>query len=361
MFTHIGARPLDAIRYLCMSVIRRLFASGFWCSVLPFLYLPPICTAVMPKRKSGDDPPEVDDFDFEVQVGGSPKKKKRKPEDSRKPELQPVCPVPPCPHLVRIKKRFCEHHQPTWDNMVYQAKTTKLKNDDGTLQKDKDGKDKTKLEQFNRDMRDDRVAGMAVEKHEKNNPPGKKYKRYSFIDWAVWEREFGQRAEVGEEDRATPMTKRVFECWAKTEQGEDEQGTEEWWQELLDDANIDRDNKGRRNELQLYVPKKAERFRKKYKFEGSTAREGNKVAKDATEEDIQEYRDQVLRQGNSFSSDWLRTKEPSGSSTDKKDDSKEKAADLEKVASQPSPAKPVKLRKGEITAVRALVFEDVNM
>ena len=49
----------------------------------------------------------------------------------------------------------------------------KLKNEDGTIQKDQNGKDLTKLESFNASMRDDRVAGMAVEKHAKNNPPNK--------------------------------------------------------------------------------------------------------------------------------------------------------------------------------------------
>ena len=83
---------------------------------------------------------------------------------------------------MQAKKRFCESHQPTWDNMYYQAKSTKLKNEDGTIQKDQNGKDLSKLESFNASMRDDRVAGMAVEKHAKNNPPNKKYRRYSFID-----------------------------------------------------------------------------------------------------------------------------------------------------------------------------------
>ena len=326
----------------------------------------------MPKRNSAviDG---VDEFDFDAPEVGSPSKKQKKSAadyggtgKSRKPNTSPpsqgICPVPPCPHIVKAKKRFCEFHVPTWENMYYQAKSTKLKNEDGTIQKDDKGKDKTKLESFNAAMRDDRVAGMAVEVHLKNNPPAKKYRRWSFIDWASWDREFGQRAEVGEEDRNTPMTKRIFERWAENVMGEDAASIEEWWQELFEDANIDRDYKGRRGELQLYVPKQAERFRRKFKFEGSTAKEGSKVAKDATEEDIQEYRDQVGRQGNSFSSDWLRVKpagEASAGSTDQLPEQKEEA-DGDKAATLASPAKTIKMRKGEITAVRAAVFEDVN-
>ena len=102
------------------------------------------------------------------------------------------------------------------------------------------------------------------------------------------------------------MTRRVFGQWAKQEQGEDEEGTEEWWQELLADRNIERDDKGRRNELQLYVPQKARKFRKGYKFQGSRAVEGNSRSKNYKPEDMDTFQKQVERQISAYSSDWLR-------------------------------------------------------
>jgi len=70
----------------------------------------------MPKRNSAviDG---VDEFDFDAPEVGSPSKKQKKSAadyggtgKSRKPNTSPpsqgICPVPPCPHIVKAKKKI---------------------------------------------------------------------------------------------------------------------------------------------------------------------------------------------------------------------------------------------------------------
>ena len=200
-----------------------------------------------------------------------------------RPSKTPLDKAGICPGCMKqccAKKRFCEGHNTTWDNMVYQARTSKLRNEDGSVKLDENDNEMTKLADFNEKMRDEASAGQAVLDQAVNEPADKKYRKHPFIDWARFERKWGQRSEIGEQDKTVPMTRRVFECWAKNTQGEDdEQAIAEWWQELDEDPHIERDNKGRRGEKQLFVPHATEKFRRKYKYQGSDLIEGSSQSK----------------------------------------------------------------------------------
>ena len=92
--------------------------------------------------------------------------------------------APSCPLVVTDKKRFCDDHNCTWDNMVYQARTTKLYDEEGNVKLGADKEPMTRLAEFNKqNMRDDRVAGAAVEKQSIDQPSDKMYRRHAFIDW----------------------------------------------------------------------------------------------------------------------------------------------------------------------------------
>jgi len=257
---------------------------------------------------------------------------------------------------------------PTWDNMVYQARTEKLTDKEtGAVLKDKDGKALTKLPEFNHAMRDDRVAGEAVQKQCENEPSDKRYRKHAFIQWGQFERDYGRRSEVGERDEAVPMTRKVFGQWAKHDQGEDSDGCEEWWNEMLDDTSVERDEKGRKGALQLYVPQKTIKFRQNLRFQGSRAVEGSAKTKDWSADEMVAYRTQFDRQRASYTSDWLRGAQSSGSKDRDDEDSdggptspqKEVTKTPQTLPSASPPRSSVKMRKGEISAVRAAVFDDI--
>ena len=215
-------------------------------------------------------------------------------------------------------------------------------------------------------MRDDRAAGEAVLKQCENAPSDRRYRKHTFINWGQFERDYGRRSEVGERDEALPMTRKVFGQWAKHDQGEDSDGCDEWWNEMLDDTSIERDQKGRKGALQLYVPQKTIKFRQNLRFQGSRAVEGSAKTKDWSADEMASYQTQVDRQNASYTSDWLRGAQSSGSKDhDDEDAGRDPTSPQKEVTKNPvtspcaSPRSSVKMRKGEITAVRAAVFDDI--
>ena len=57
--------------------------------------------------------------------------------------------VPLCPLVVKDKKRFCDDNNCTWASMVYQARTTKLYDEEGNVKLGADKKPMTRLVDLN--------------------------------------------------------------------------------------------------------------------------------------------------------------------------------------------------------------------
>ena len=108
------------------------------------------------------------------------------------------------------------------------------------------GKPANKQAQPNGAMKDDTLAGQAVEQQSVEEPSDSRCRKHKFIDWGRFDRMYGNRAEVGEKNETVPMTRRVFGCLARDTQGEDADSITDWWAELEEDPAIERDNLRRR-------------------------------------------------------------------------------------------------------------------
>ncbi|CAK0845012.1 unnamed protein product [Prorocentrum cordatum] len=138
----------------------------------------------------------------------------------------------------------------------------------------------------------------------KDNPP--ELKRKNLIDFAQFVRVRGEKAYKSRTEADAPMTHAAFLIWAVQVQGFSSEEADDWWQELKNDRNIDRDSNGPRGRFQLYIPSVERRIvRGREQYEDNQAVEGNNKNKKPPEEYRAMLERNVLRQGVSFGDGFL--------------------------------------------------------
>ncbi|CAK0911056.1 unnamed protein product, partial [Prorocentrum cordatum] len=137
-----------------------------------------------------------------------------------------------------------------------------------------------------------------------DNPP--ELKRKNLIDFAQSVRVRGEKAYKSKTEADVPMTHAAFLIWAVQVQGFSSEEADDWWQELKNDRNIDRDSNGPRGRFQLYTPSVERRkVRGREQYEDNQAVEGNKKNKKPPEEYRAMLERHVLRQDVSFADGFL--------------------------------------------------------
>ncbi|CAK0870103.1 unnamed protein product, partial [Prorocentrum cordatum] len=137
-----------------------------------------------------------------------------------------------------------------------------------------------------------------------DNPP--ELKRKNLIDFAQFVRKRGEKAYKSKTEADVPMTHAAFLIWAVQVQGFSSEEADDWWQELKNDRNIDRDSNGPRGRFQLYIPNVERRkVRGREQYEDNQAVEGNKKNKKPPEEYRAMLERHVLRQDVSFADGFL--------------------------------------------------------
>ncbi|CAK0809664.1 unnamed protein product [Prorocentrum cordatum] len=86
------------------------------------------------------------------------------------------------------------------------------------------------------------------------NPADKKYARKSLIQSSQFQKSHSSDTFSTNRDLDRPMTRQAFHCHCQDILGLTELEESEWWQELEENPRIDRDNKGCRGRLQLWIP-----------------------------------------------------------------------------------------------------------
>ena len=88
----------------------------------------------------------------------------------------------------------------------------------------------------------------------REKPPGQKYTKKQFVDVA-----HAAKSKIVETARThregeRPMTRRAFQNHCENDFGLEHEEITEWWDEMHDNPATDRDEKGHKNKLQLWVP-----------------------------------------------------------------------------------------------------------
>ena len=154
-------------------------------------------------------------------------------------------------------------------------------------------------------MLEDSSAQAAMEELDNLNPLGKKFGKKSIIDWAQWSHKFSNKKFSKESMKHEPMTYPEFLAWAEERKKLSLSDAQKWWEEMDEDPNTDRDNKGRGGAKQLWVPKKRQRERGTERAEEDALTEGNKQQKMIIEQKGELLHHLVKLSGNGSSSSFL--------------------------------------------------------
>ena len=151
------------------------------------------------------------------------------------------CICPNCPFPKYPGSRFCaaNDHKKAWDNMVYQRRSRKNISDE-------------EKKAFDDAMKDDSHAGKAVDAFARDNPP--EMRKKGLVDFTQFLRITGERVGRKDSRGEVPMTERAFYKHCENVLGLDEAESKEMWREYDQDVQIERDNKGFRGALRLWIP-----------------------------------------------------------------------------------------------------------
>lgn len=151
------------------------------------------------------------------------------------------CICPNCPFPKYPGSRFCaaNDHKRAWDNMVYQRRSRK-----NITEEEKKA--------FDDAMKDDSYAGKAVDTFARDNPP--EMRKKGLVDFTQFLRITGERVGRKDSRGEVPMTERAFYKHCENILGLDEAESKEMWREYDQDPQIERDSKGFRGALRLWIP-----------------------------------------------------------------------------------------------------------
>jgi hypothetical protein len=128
------------------------------------------------------------------------------------------------------------------------------------------------------------------------NPPDKKYKRKSLIDWAQFRRSYGKRTSLIEDSNRKPFTEKAFLLWCSSKQGIEDDEAKTLWKQFKADPTVHRDNDGLGGRFQLYILKGKLLKSRTETFVQQEAEEGSNPIKKCSEADRLVLRDHVQRQ-----------------------------------------------------------------
>lgn len=151
------------------------------------------------------------------------------------------CICPNCPFPKYPGSRFCaaNDHKRAWDNMVYQRRSRK-----NITEEEKKA--------FDDAMKDDSYAGKAVDTFARDNPP--EMRKKGLVDFTQFLRITGERVGRKDSRGEVPMTERAFYKHCENILGLDDEESKEMWREYDQDPQIERDSKGFRGALRLWIP-----------------------------------------------------------------------------------------------------------
>lgn len=194
-----------------------------------------------------------------------------------------------CDQPRKSQTRFCDLHRRTVEQMYYQAR--------------QQGQEAQKL--MSTVLNDDDKAREAVSQFALDNPPDQKHKRKKLIEWASYLKKHYIAVSSKDKWNEKPMTKQAFKAHCEGNLGLTEVEWQGWWQELLDDPNVERDNEGFRGRLQLWIPLGKERERARETGIANELHQGSRQIKNANDKDIQVLKDHAHRQKVSFGDDFI--------------------------------------------------------
>ena len=209
------------------------------------------------------------------------------------------CIVPSCEAKRASQKMFCAPHACSWTGIENQAKAQ------GQAAMDRVEELKKPCNQADR--------GQATYEFAQRNPPDHKYTKKQFFDVA-----HAAKSKIIETARThregdRPMTRKAFQKHCEHILGLEDEEITEWWDEMHDNPATDRDEKGHKGRLQLWVPIGESRDRSRMKAIRDEVIESSKPMKN-TEADMKMLDAHLNRQKVSMADDFLRDGDEEGRS-----------------------------------------------
>lgn len=153
-----------------------------------------------------------------------------------------------------------------------------------------------RLETLKKVLADPSKAADAMEEFDDLNPPGVRHQRKQTIEWSSWCRKYDTKRYTNDFGEAEPMTEDEFMHWAAETKRYSMEVAEEWWAEILESA-AERDNKGRRGVLRVWVSKSEKRQSGAEKSATESVRQGSKAVKDDDGSIARELRNALVAPG----------------------------------------------------------------
>ena len=170
-----------------------------------------------------------------------------------------------CPERKKSNSRFCKGHHGSMENIRNQAI--------------RDGK----VEVFNDLFYDEIKCRSALERFDKENPPGKFRKR--LIDWHSWSKAFGVRIARTLRETDTLMDETDFVAWSMMYRLTTKEVAKAKWKVMIADINHPGEGDGEDRELYVQTVKK-QRIRDVERYEDGATTEGSKQMKGLKAEDV---------------------------------------------------------------------------
>ena len=222
-------------------------------------------------------------------------KAKAAPKVANAGKRQPMstCIVPGCVCPKYPGSKFCsvQDHKRSYDNLIYQRRT----------RKDLSAEQKAA---FDEAMKDEGTCGREVLAFHQDNPP--ELKRKGLVDFCRFERIHGHRNSTKESHGDVPMTERAFYKHCELTLGLTDEEMTSWWQELYNDARIQRDNDGFRGGEQLWIPAHHMRLHEKERFVENRTVEGSGDFKAPTSDTREMLKRHLARQDQGFKDEHFR-------------------------------------------------------
>jgi len=168
-----------------------------------------------------------------------PRKKARKGKADELPEEQKVCYIEYCEQFCVGNSNACSNHKKRRDNMFNQGK--------------KQGE--TALAAIKLKMSAPDTGTEEMRENEANFPDSSRFGKRQAVDWARLEREWGKRVSSIDRTKCKPYEKTQYVIEGKEKMGWNEQDCLEQWNLMEASSKIERDDKGLKGCMRLFVPK----------------------------------------------------------------------------------------------------------
>ena len=153
-----------------------------------------------------------------------------------------------CDRYAKTNGRFClEEHNPVYDAMRYQAMQSKLPRIKGYP------RGTTQLDLFNRRMASDAVAKDEIALFQQENPPGKRFARKGWVNFACFNQRLASSSSKVDGYRLEPFEKEQFILRQQNQYGRPRDIGIAMWHDAYR-SGCTRDNEGYKGEERLWLP-----------------------------------------------------------------------------------------------------------